>query len=268
MTSVSNSDFHTTFKRWRQFRKMSQLELALTADISQRHISYLETGRSHPSRDMVMRLADAMNVPLRGRNLLLQSAGFTGEYLESQLDEPHMSPVMAAINSVLEHHDPLPAVLVDRFWEVRKTNRSAERFFSFVREATGRQSNETINLALMTLHPEGLRDHIVNWDQVAPMFVSRLRSEATSSGDPEIQQRLNYYLTLVDVPEDSVFKQQELLPVLPLKIRLGANQLSLFSVISTFGTPQDVTTDELRMEAFYPADEETSEFFRLLNSDD
>lgn len=262
MTVAASSSFHHACKKWRQLRKLSQLDLALTADISQRHISYLETGRSQPSREMVLRLAEAMEVPLRERNLLLQSAGFASEYQESKLNAPQMTPILDAINRVLEHHDPLPAILVDRFWVVQKANRAAQHLFTMARQATNQSDEAPLNLALMTLHPDGLRKHITNWQQVLPLFVRRLQSEAIASGDPQLQERLDGYLKLVENETLPSRQVNDLLPVLPIKLQLSEVKLSLFSVISTFGTPQDITTDELRMEAFYPADEQTSAYFR------
>ena len=262
MTIASQLGFHSECKKWRQFRKLSQLDLALEAEISQRHISYLETGRSQPSREMVLRLADAMNVPLRERNNLLQAAGFAGEFQESHLDEPQMAPVLDAVNRVLDHHDPLPAILVDRFWEVKKANRAAQHLFDLASQATGTQNDGPMNIALMTLHPDGMRNFISNWKQVLPLFARRLRSEAAASGDPEVQQRLNQYLNLAGPMEEPVINNSDLLPVMPVKLQIEGISLSLFSVISTFGTPQDITTDELRMEAFYPTDDQTAEYFK------
>ena len=262
MTIAAQAGFHLACKKWRQFRKLSQLDLALEADISQRHISYLETGRSQPSREMVLRLADAMDVPLRERNTLLQAAGFAGEFQESHLDEPQMAPVLDAVNSVLAHHDPLPAILVDRFWVVQKANRAAQHLFDMAASMTGMQHEGPLNIALMTLHPKGMRNFISNWQQVLPLFVRRLRSEAMASGDPQVQARLSEYLQLVGQIEEPQVNSADLLPVMPVVLEMGGVKLSLFSVISTFGTPQDITTDELRMEAFYPTDSQTADYFK------
>jgi transcriptional regulator with XRE-family HTH domain len=253
-------------RQWRHFRKLSQLELALAANISQRHLSWLETGRSQPSREMVTRLSDAMEIPLRERNVLFQSAGYAAAYRETQLDDPVMTPVLDVLNHVLQHHDPLPAVVVDRFWNVKKRNRAADLMFSIggdpadMLARTGGDSE--FNLALMTLHPEGLRPYIANWDQAAPAFIRRLKSEALASGDPVVQEKFARYIELAGPLADSESLNPGLLPVLPLELVIGELELSLFSVISTFGTPQDITTDELRIEAFYPTDEKTAVFFR------
>lgn len=265
-TPATSHNFMSACRQWRQFRKLSQLELALAANISQRHLSWLETGRSQPSREMVARLSDAMEIPLRERNVLFQSAGYAAAYRETQLDEPVMAPVLDALNHVLQHHDPLPAVVVDRFWNVKKQNNAAQLMFSVggdPAEVLARSGGDgEFNLALLTLHPEGLRPYIVNWEQAASAFIHRLKSEALASGDPVVQEKFAAYIELAGPLGDPPPLSGSLLPVLPLELNIDGLELSLFSVISTFGTPQDITTDELRIEAFYPADEKTAVFFR------
>ena len=253
-------------RKWRQFRKLSQLELALTANISQRHISYLETGRSQPSREMVVQLADALDVPLRERNVMLQAAGFSALYNESQMDDPVMAPIMKAVKRVLEHHNPLPAIVVDRFWDVQMMNVSAERLFGLIMSSSDFVSKNgehaKLNVAELTLHPKGLRQFITNWEQAAPSFVSRLKSEMLSSANVEVRQRLGSYLELASSVGEFDSFQPGLLPVMPLNVSVSGVELSFFSMISTIGTPQDITTDELRIESFYPNDEATEVFFR------
>lgn len=258
--------FSDACRQWRQYRKLSQLELALAADVSQRHVSWLETGRSQPSRDMVLRLSDAMDVPLRERNVLLRAAGFAPIYRESGLDEPSMLPVQDALSRMLAHHEPLPAVVVDRLWNVHQQNEAATRMFSLtgdpvaLNDALG--GGDAVNLALLTLHPNGYRRFITNWDQAAPAFVRRLRGEAVATGDARLKAQVDTFIELAGPMPEAASIADPLLPVLPLELDLGGLQLSLFSVISTFGTPQDITTDELRIEAFYPNDETTAAFFR------
>jgi transcriptional regulator with XRE-family HTH domain len=269
-TKVEN--FRSVCRQWRQFRKMSQLDLALAANISQRHISWLETGRSSPSRAMVIRLSDAMDIPLRERNILLQSAGFASAYRETTLNEPAMAPVLDALNHVLLHHEPLPALVVDRFWNVKRKNRAADLLLGIEGDTDAMLqrigADGEINLALLTLHPQGLRPYIKNWQQVAPSFVRRLKSEALASGDSKVRDHLARYIELagpiVDADPAADPVNNSLLPVLPLELDIHGLQLSLFSVISTFGTPQDITTDELRIEAFYPTDLKTRQFFQSM----
>jgi transcriptional regulator with XRE-family HTH domain len=268
MTQAAVQAFPSICRQWRQVRKLSQLDLALEANVSQRHVSWLETGRSQPSREMVVRLSDAMEIPLRERNVLLQAAGFTAAYAESTLDDASMAPVLDALTRVLDHHDPFPALVVDRFWTVKLKNKAADLLLSVagdpetVLEKIG--SKGEMNLLLLTLHPEGLRQYISNWTQAAPSFVRRLKSEAMASGDPILQARFAQYIELAGNVDEGSFATENLLPVLPLELNINGLELSLFSVISTFGTPQDITTDELRIEAFYPTDQKTDEFFKAL----
>lgn len=267
-STASTRNFKSACRQWRQFRKLSQLDLALAANVSQRHVSWLETGRSQPSREMVVRLCDAMEIPLRERNALLQAAGFAATYTESSLDDPGMAPVLDALNQVLRHHEPLPAVVVDRFWNVKMKNKAADLMLGLGGDAAmlqglSRASGE-INLALLTLHPGGLRRYIANWEQAGPAFVRRLKSEALASGDPAMQERFATYIELAGPLLDNEPAPASLLPVLPLELDIDGLQLSLFSVFSTFGTPQDITTDELRVETFYPTDANTEQFFRGL----
>lgn len=264
MNLTSTVGFPEACKKWRQFRKLSQLDLAFEADISQRHLSYLETGRSQPSKDMVLRLADAMDVPLRERNALLQAAGFKGVYQESQLNSPQMSPVLDAVNRVLAHHDPYPAILVDRFWNVTKANQAATHLFGHALAAAGLPPKQSINIAELTLHPNGMRQFIVNWSEILPSFVKRLRSEAMASGDPAVVEKLTTYLQLVEPELNGKEISVGLLPVMPLVLNINGMVLSFFSVMSTFGTPQDITTDELRIETFYPTDQQTTDYFSSL----
>lgn len=259
-------EFKTVCRRWRQHRKLSQLELALAAGVSQRHVSWLETGRSQPSRDMVIRLSEAMEIPLRERNLLLQAAGYSAVYTEKRLDEPGMKPVLEALRHVLKHHEPYPAVAVDRFWNVKMQNTAADLLFGLGGdpEAMLDRMGETgeANLAMLSLHPAGLRPYIVNWEQIAPSFIRRLRSEALASGDALMQERFERIIALAGPIAEVGWTHESLMPILPLELNINGLELSVFTIITTIGTPQDVTADELRVEAFFPANPATEEFFR------
>ncbi|MEM6484826.1 MAG: helix-turn-helix transcriptional regulator [Pseudomonadota bacterium] len=261
MTAAA-ATFPQLCRHWRRHRHLSQLDLAEQAAISQRHLSWLETGRSQPSREMVLRLAEALEVPLRERNSLLHAAGFAPQYRESSLDEPHMAPIREALRQVLAHHDPFPAVVVDRKWNRVMGNEASDLMFVLAgAPAKHEEGGEPLNLAAATLAPEGLRRLIRNADVALPMFVQRLRSEALASGEAAVIAHTEALIRAAgDLPE--AFPSPEpLLPVMPLELELNGTALSLFTVMSTFGTPQDITTDELRIEAFYPADDATRSFF-------
>lgn len=253
--------FPTLCKQWRQRRHLSQLHLAETAAISQRHLSWLESGRSQPSREMVLKIAEALEVPLRERNVLLHAAGFAAQYRESGLAEPHMAPIRGALLAVLEHHMPFPAVVVDRKWNRVMANRAADGLFTLA-GADPVGAAEPFNLAAATLAPEGLRRYISNWEEALPLFIQRLRSEALASGQASIIAHVEALIRSAGELPSTPGTPEPLLPVMPLELNIDGLRLSLFTVMSTFGTPQDITTDELRIEAFYPVDDATSTFFR------
>jgi transcriptional regulator with XRE-family HTH domain len=242
-------------------RHFSQLELAESAAISQRHLSWLETGKSQPSRDMVLRLAEALEVPLRERNTLLHAAGFAAQYRESALAEPHMAPVLDALQRVLAHHMPFPAVVIDRKWNLVMGNEASDALFALVGAPERQQATSHLNLAELTLRPDGLRRYISNWTVALPLFVQRLRSEAQGSGEAGLIAHVEALVRAAGELPESPAIAEGLLPVMPLELEIDGLKLSLFTVMSTFGTPQDVTTDELRIEAFYPSDESTRQFF-------
>ncbi len=266
--SAIAQNFSQVCRQWRQFRKLSQLELALAANVSQRHVSWLETGRSKPSREMVIRLSEAMDVPLRERNALLKAAGFNAIYSESRLEDPGMAPVLDAVERMLTHHEPLPAMAVDRLWNIKRMNRAAGLMLDLGGDLAAVQREigfgEELNIALLAVHPDGLRRYIANWDEMGPAFARRLRLEAAASGDPAVQSLFDRMLEFTEAGGDATPSAYNLQPVIPLVLEVGDLRLSLFSVISTLGTPQDVTADELRIESFYPSDAATSAFFESM----
>lgn len=261
---TNQSEFTDSLRQWRRSRKMSQLELSLAANVSQRHVSWLETGRSHPSREMVLRLSEAMDVPLRLRNDFLKAAGFANVYSENSLAEPAMETVRSILMDMLKHHEPYPAFVLDRHWNIKLQNQAAHGLLhaagdpQIFWDAVGDDGEH--NLALLTVHPAGFRKFISNWDDVVGEFMQRLRKEAVDTSDPLVMARYEQLLGFVDLPEEH--SARDLLPMLPIDIALGDLKLSLCSVISTFGTAQDITANELRVETFYPADEPTAQFFQ------
>lgn len=257
-------EFTDSLRQWRKSRKMSQLELSLAANVSQRHVSWLETGRSQPSREMVLRLSEAMDVPLRMRNHFLKAAGFANMYTESGLDEPAMETVKNILDEMLEHHEPYPAVVLDRYWNIKMQNNAANALFSVAGDPNALwdaiDDNGERNIALLTVHPNGIRRFISNWDDIIGQFMRRLRKEAVDSAEPKAMALYEQLLEYVEIPDEPL--SHDLLPVLTIKLSLDDLQLSLCSVISTFGTAQDITANELKVETFYPADEHTASFFK------
>ncbi|MEM7704118.1 MAG: helix-turn-helix transcriptional regulator [Pseudomonadota bacterium] len=265
---LQSGSFGARLRGWRNLRRLSQLDLSLSANVSQRHLSWLETGRSQPSRAMVIQLAEALDVPLRERNQLLGAAGFAEVYQQRGLNESHMRSVSDALSRILDQQMPYPGLVVDREWNLVMTNRCLDLLLG----AAGGDNLKNaalapdgrLNIALMTLHPQGLRPLISNWSTAARAFVQRLRQDLAQTGDQELRQRLEQLIALAgEIPEPTV-DTAPLLPMLTLDLNVGGAALKLFSVISTFGTPQDVTMDELRIESFFPADEVSDRLLREL----
>ncbi len=263
--NMQNSQFTESLREWRKHRKMSQLDLALAAEVSQRHVSWLETGRSQPSREMVVKLSEAMEIPLRERNSILNAAGFAKLYSERELDDPAMTPVKNILTEMLAHHEPYPAFVLDKQWNIKMQNNAANLLFEMggpiahVWDAI--DDDDSKNIALLTIHPNGLRQFISNWDEISGPFLRRLKKEALESGDSEVIARYEQLAQYANKEYDERLGES-FLPMLPIELELGELKLSLCSVISTFGTAQDITADELRIEAFYPANEQTAKFFR------
>jgi transcriptional regulator with XRE-family HTH domain len=272
LPDAARPPFARLLKSWRETRKCSQLDLALASRISQRHVSFMESGRARPSRDMVLQLSEALEIPLRERNTLLTAAGFAAIYRETDLKSPAMAPVREALQLLLDHHEPNPVSVVDRAWNVLMINRAMLRVFSLAGEPT--QLWERVcgkgphNVLKMTFHPNGFRPFIVNFAEAAPVLLNRTRREAAASGNAALHQLLDEILSYPGIPEEwrAPAFEAPLPPVLPLHLAKGEVQLKLFSMITTFGTPQDITTDELRVESFFPADAATAELLRKLAS--
>lgn len=262
--------FARLLRTWRDARKLSQLELALASRISQRHLSFLESGRARPSREMVLQLAEALEVPLRERNTLLTAAGFAAMYRHSELASPAMAPVREALKLMLEHHEPNPAAVVDRDWNVLMINRAMLRVFSLAGDPAALWArvcpDGPHNMLKVTFHPEGFRPWIANFAEVAPVLLNRTRREAAACGSEGLLRLLDEVLAYPGIPEAwrAPDWQAPPPPVLPLALAKDGLRLQLFSTITTFGTPQDITTDELRVESFFPADEASAALLRQL----
>lgn len=246
-------------KRWRAVRAKSQLALALDAGVSPRHLSFVESGRSRPSRELLFTLADALNVPLRDRNLLLAAAGFAPIYAESALSEEEMRGLEAALATILEHQEPYPAVVLDRQWNVVRANRSAPKLFAlFVDPATLPQP---LNLLRTMLSPV-MRPFIANWDVVSSTLARRVFREAVGGvPDPRALELLRDLTAGREDPPDPGGGAYAM-PFHPVVFAKGDLRLSFFSMITTVGAPLDITAQELRIEGFFPTDQATEAFAR------
>ncbi len=237
---------------------MSQLDLAVEAGVTPRHVSFVESGRARPSREMVLALARALDVPLRERNQLLLAAGYAPLYRETGVDEPAMSQVRAALDRALRHHEPFPAVVMDRHWDIQMANAAATVMFAWL--LGGERSERPANVLRLMFDPDGLRPFVANWEQVGEALVQRVHREAIGGvPDARTAALLKEVLALPGVPER--WRAPDLtaapLPVIPVEFRKGRLAVSYFSMVTTVGTPQDVTAEEIRLESFFPADEAT-----------
>ncbi|HEY3686964.1 MAG TPA: helix-turn-helix transcriptional regulator [Streptosporangiaceae bacterium] len=246
-------------RRWRQRRRLSQLDLSIAADVSTRHLSFLETGRAAPSRDMVLHLADHLEVPLRERNALLLAAGYAPVYHESGLDGPGMSATLAALRGVLAGHEPNPAILVDRQWNLVDANTAA----TVLMEGVAPELLEPpVNVLRASLHPDGMASRIVNLREWRAHVLHRLRREADLLGSDDLDA---LYEELAAYPYDDGGAGDAPAGPVPevavtLRLRHPRGELTFLSLVSTFGTPVDVTMDELVLETFLPADDATIRF--------
>jgi transcriptional regulator with XRE-family HTH domain len=257
-TARADSSFGDLLRYWRKVRSISQLDLASTAMTTPRHMSFLESGRSNPSREMVLRLAVALDVPLRDRNGLLLAGGFAPLYPHRPLNDPALDRVSLALDRMLAGHDPLPAVVLDRGWNLVQANQGAQRLFGSLFDPA--PMPEPANVLRLMLEPGPVRTGVANWEEVAPALLERARREAVGGvldlDTAELVRELQAHpdvAALLAAPRAIA----PILPVIDVHFRLGDACLRFFSVVSTIGTPIDVTAQELRVEMFFPVDDET-----------
>ena len=261
----SGNGFARLLRDWRQRRRMSQLELALSSGVSQRHLSFLESGKAQPSRNMILQLSEALDVPLRDRNDWLTAAGFAPVFRARPLDDPQMRMVMGAVRMMLKAAEPFPAIAIDRAWNIQMANRPFEAMDALIGGGTWeRVGGGQRNLMRLFFHPEGLRPYITNWEAVAPLLWQRAVREADTLGGDEMKRVLAELAPFQDERTLRLATESALVPVLPIDLEKDGVRVSLFTVIATFGTAQDVTADELRIESLFPADEATEQLFRGL----
>jgi transcriptional regulator with XRE-family HTH domain len=246
---------------WRERRRLSQLELSSRAEVSTRHLSFVETGRAVPSREMLLRLADHLEIPLRDRNALLLAGGYAPVYPETALDAPAMRGIAEALRVVLDAYDPFPAVVVDRKWDLVDANRNVDLLTA---AAAPVLLEPPVNVLRLSLSPDGVAPAIVNLGEWRAHILGRLRRQVEATGDPELAdlfEELRAYPC--DDPEPDVEVPGAGEVVLPLRLRRpDGSELAFFSVVSTLGTPLDVTAAELVLEGFFPADEATAAVLR------
>ena len=280
----ADASLSALLKAWRQLRRLSQLELALAAGVSQRHLSFVESGRAKPSRELLLTLAETLDLPLRECNLLLHAGGFAPVFEQRGLSDDDMASVRRALELTLLHHEPYPAIVLDRQWNSLLRNRAAERLIGMLGD-----SNEVWqrvdpsglkNVLRLSFHPQGMRPLVRNWDQVAPHMIECLQREIVAAPMDQALHALHQDLVAMSGlqnPQKDHTKARSakphgaghaaLTPTVNVELGMGDVTLRMFSLLSTFGTAQDVTTDELRIETFFPADDFTAAFFQELAGD-
>ena len=254
--------FAAVLRWWRQRRGWSQLDLAQRADISQRHLSFLELGRASPSRVMVVQLAAALDLPFRQQNALLLAAGFAPLWRESELSAPDLVQVRKALDYIMDQQEPFPAVAVDRQWNMLKANGGMMRLTEFL--VGPLPPDAKVNLADALVAPDVLRPFLVNWEDVVRYFIRSVEADAAADSTPESAELLDRLLAHKGVREVLNKFPLEIgaSPVLPMLFRKHDVSLQLFTTIATLGTPQDITAQELRVESFFPMDDETARTLR------
>jgi transcriptional regulator with XRE-family HTH domain len=265
---ATDLSFGEVLRETRGARKLSQLELAVEAGISQRHLSFLESGRARPSRAMVLQLAESLELPLRVRNRLLVAAGFAPVFPQRPLDSAAMAPVRQALERLLAHHEPYPALVMDRGWNILMTNTALDRLTGLLGDvdALWRRvcGDGPRNMLKLTFHPQGMRPLIVNMAEVGSHLLTRARLEALE--EPAVARLLDEVLAYPDTPMRWKLAEPGAHPppALSAQLKMGEMRLNLFTMLSTFGTPQDVTTDSLRVEHLFPSDAESEALLRQL----
>jgi transcriptional regulator with XRE-family HTH domain len=245
-------------RHWRRVRGKSQLALALDADVSPRHLGFIEVGRAAPSREMVLILARALDVPLRERNDLLLAAGYAPMYRETGLAAPEMAQARQALDSILRQQEPFPAVVMDRHWNIVDANAGARRFFGLLLDLDAEPP--PANILRLMFDPGKLRPHVTNWETVAEALIQRVHREAVCGAlDPTTTRLLDDLLACPGIP--ARWRVPDLaatpMPFLAIDFRQADTVMRFFSTVTTLGTPQDITLQEIRIECFFPADPAT-----------
>jgi transcriptional regulator with XRE-family HTH domain len=265
MSTTSTIGDH--IRDWRQRRRMSQMDLALEADISTRHLSFLETGRSQPSREMVLLLAEQLAIPLRERNVLLVAAGFAPVYSQRALDDPALAAARDAVDLVLTGHEPYPALAIDRHWNLIAANAALMPLIGDVDHAL---LKPPVNVLRLSLHPGGLARRIVNFGEWRDHLLARLHQQVDVTGDSvlmKLMEELRAYPTPPGQRREVAPRRDYAGVLVPLQLAMPERVLTLFSTTTVFGTPVDVTLSELAIEAFFPADPDTAATLRAMAED-
>jgi transcriptional regulator with XRE-family HTH domain len=250
-------------RAWRDRRRRSQLDLALDVGVSTRHLSFVETGRAKPSPELVLAIAEHLNVPLRERNTLLMAAGFAPRFHETPLDAPDMERMTTSLQRMLDAHNPYPGVVLDRQWNVVLTNMAAAVLASGLPPEL---SGPPLNIFRVSLHPKGLASRTLNFDEWGAYLITQLRRQVSLTGDQSLAALLDEVSAYPNVAELTARKGWLAWPetslLIPFRLDFDGIELSMFTTLTTFGTPRDITLDELAVELFFPADDATEAILR------
>jgi transcriptional regulator with XRE-family HTH domain len=260
---MMKSSFGSVLSEWRAARRLSQLDLALLTGVSQRHISFVESGRAQPSRDTIFKLADGLDLPLRARNDLFLAAGYAPAYAERRLELAEMRAAREALEMILRHHEPYPAVVMDAGWNIVMQNAAASRIIAYCvgTDALRRLfPNGIVNFMQLIFSENGLRPHIRNWTHTRLGLLKRLRREAAGNPASPSEALRRSFGSEGQTDCEAAIYEERLDPMLSLELRVGDIPLRLFNTFTTFGTPQDVSLQELRIDMSFPADEATRRF--------
>jgi len=258
--------FGRSIRQWRKVRGLSQMDLAMGTDISIKHLSFLENGKSQPSYDMVIRLALTLGMPLKSQNSLLVAAGFTPKYTKSSLQSPSMAQVRQALQRMLDHHAPYPAIVMDALGNQLMVNIGALKMLSAF--LPPEKLTKYSNAYDLYLADDGLKPFIPNWEDTASVLLQQLQNELLNTDEEHGYDLLNKFLSWPHIPKDWQHRAGKLDqgPIFEFNIANKNTKLCFFTTLTTFGTPQDITLQELRIESFYPADDTTKQWFNATST--
>ncbi|TNE36698.1 MAG: helix-turn-helix domain-containing protein [Alphaproteobacteria bacterium] len=259
------SAFGEKLKKWRSLRHMSQNDLALAANVSSRHISFLETGRARPSRKMILRLAEVLDIPLRSRNDLLDAAGHRKSFTQTSLSDPCLGQVSAGLNALLAAHDPFPAFVMDDDWNVLRANKAASRLLSILMDGMKVPASNSANVIDWLVEEEGVNSILLNWQEIGVELVRRIHRKGEIQGSaPTRHQHLAKLVASLESSKEPLNpKTQD--PFLPVRIRKGGLELTLYSVVTKIADPRDITLQELTLQTLCPANSETQQLLLSLS---
>jgi transcriptional regulator with XRE-family HTH domain len=260
---MTQASVGTLMREWRTKRRRSQLDLSLDVGVSTRHLSFVETGRSKPSPELVLAVAEHLEVPLRERNRMLLAAGFAPRYSQRSLDDASMARVRTSLQKMLDAHDPYPGVVIDRQWNILLSNRAA---LALVADLPDHVTQPTVNVFRVCLHPDGLAPRTRNFDDWSDYLLRQIRRTIELTGDPGLealeQEVLAYPNVVGRAPVTGTGESDDPPLLVPFRFAAGEAELSLFTTLTMFGTPRDVTLEELCVELFFPADDATERLLR------